>query len=1011
MQPPPPANGPLDRSQLERIRATHSGYLYQHLHAVAQLLTNANENGFLSVEYSEDVEINDGTTHTYAQIKHYASDLQPSHIASAMERFSILRSDHAKGTRQGSCSFAIVCSSEPSASLSKQESEGTWPGDVLLATPQSRKTVGAVPAWPSLNHALDWCVTMAAQVPFSKLSPETLVWKLTAYVLAVASGRLYNKEHRVPFADLPRIREQMDLFADALPPTPVPYRPQRDEPPARTESRVRAITGVSGSGKTAWISAAAQHFPGLVAFARASSGTADVSSWIVRTLSARLLPANENGLAAVFRPGLASEEALRLLDAIGARTPVLLVVDNAHLLDAKALASCVQATRALEWILLGQPGPTIAELKARLSLNDETLGGWDESAIVSACHALRVSVSAETASDLRELTAGVPLYVESTARAAAAHYSGNVDELLKERRRGKHVVGLPQESLVARDVMDSLSANARDLATVLSFAKSQMTRVELSNVATAALALAAGPAGSCVRELVEWAVLRPGPRGTLGLHDVFRPAADAAKGQLAPDVRARGLHSLLAVLRARTDVAGDIDRALDIVRLLAELGDGAGVVDLVYGTIEWFREHGMEKDVEHSLELVVDRPGLDAELAFLGADALSFMAVSCGDADRAAQYMRKCETLAAAQAIRKPDWEARLAVKRILIAMVARDKEAARAAYGDYSLWAVRGTEGYRVATYNYAMALRACDENEGALWLLNSLVKEYFSVFSLGPGDLYAKNVPGLEQLFDRQKHADEIRHFADCLDMRARVASDLGVVADLQGMSGLDAMWATKLYTLVGAFSSAMRAGVEAARNMRLLGTVASAAEAVRFCETALVPNLTKERMIQWIVPVCLEYAQALALVGRLRDARSQLRAIAMFVPSLPRADQQLVDRIGRWVEDQDARNAAALEDGLVALTDGVRRIMRGEFDQYGVRRDAMQIMVEEVAWFERSDKTRIGVVVRDRTDNDYGWVTLEYDGSCFSWDRRGNASFPEPQAAASDLVAALLEDKSDE
>ena len=347
----------LDPVQLSRIEATHSGFLYQHLFAAAQLLLGLPDAEVLLVETDEDVEVRTHRQHWYAQVKYWADPLQPSDVSPILERFDQLREEHRSGCRGRDAVFVIVSASEPSPSLATLMQLQGWPADVTVVTPKRGGSVLGVPAWATLSEAVRWTIDTATRIPFCRLVPETLVWKLAAYIQAVASGRVYGRLHEIPFSELPRLREQLDLFADAVPPMPSPYRPQRDEPSIDNGSRVRLVVGVSGAGKTSWFSSASAHFTATVAFMRASRGIVDVASWLVRHLAATLLRNANETLSAVFRPGAVAEESLKLLDRLAERTPITVVVDNAHLVDSTALAACVRDTAHLRWILLAQPGP------------------------------------------------------------------------------------------------------------------------------------------------------------------------------------------------------------------------------------------------------------------------------------------------------------------------------------------------------------------------------------------------------------------------------------------------------------------------------------------------------------------------------------------------------------------------------------------------------------------------------------------------------------------------------
>jgi hypothetical protein len=77
----------LDPVQLQRIEATHRGFLYQHLFATACLLqASAAGASAVIVEADEDVEVILPSERVYAQVKTRSRPLARGDIASALDR-------------------------------------------------------------------------------------------------------------------------------------------------------------------------------------------------------------------------------------------------------------------------------------------------------------------------------------------------------------------------------------------------------------------------------------------------------------------------------------------------------------------------------------------------------------------------------------------------------------------------------------------------------------------------------------------------------------------------------------------------------------------------------------------------------------------------------------------------------------------------------------------------------------------------------------------------------------
>jgi hypothetical protein len=983
----------LDPVQLARIEATHSGFLYQHLFAVAQLLLGGEDADALLVESDEDVEIRKKTEHVYVQVKNLKDVLQPNDVQPILERFELLRAEHQSQRRHGSAAFAVVSRSETSPSLSARMTSAGWPADVVIATPGNRRTVSGVPAWASISDAIEWTATAATQVPFSRLAPQTLVWKMAAHVQMVATGKLYGGSHEIQFEELPQLREQLNLFADVVPPPPSKYRPQLGEPRIDIAARIRVIVGVSGAGKTSWLSSSAEHLSTSVVFMRASSEIVDVASWLVRNLAATLLRSNNDTISAVFRPGAVGSESLRLLDHVAARTPITIAIDNAHLLDAGVLARCVNDSARLRWIVLMQPGPQTASLLARLQLDAEQLGGWAPTTIASVLADFAIPCSPELALRLRAVTAGSPLFIEGAARVAREHYAGDIGRLLDEQSRGTHVARLPQEQIVADDVVRYLTADAKLVGGMLAQLRSDIPIDLVRRLATEALRLPAP--GVSLRELTEWHILRPGAADTVAVHDAFRPALNTERALVDPAVRSRCMRFLLdEINNLRGSDSWSLERLLDTLRLLTDLGEAHAVVDAVYGGIEWLREYGAGAEVALLLAEAVAKPELSDEFKFLGADTLAYLAAQNGDPEGTFKWIAVCEDIAKRPLLAVPDWESRLAIKRIIYFGITHDYPAAQEAFAEYEArWADRGTEGYRVVRYDLATAAHSANEPEETIRITSQLIAEYFELLALSPQKLFAKNIPDLLKEVAVLGNEDEIRHLADCLHLRATVTIESG------GLSGLDSPWAMKLYTIVHALASALQAGLEWANSMIRYGDITTA---LSIFEDHVVPILEHERLMGWLVPVYVGYARALVAGGRLRDALARLDAIEVFAPSFSLEDRQLFDRVELKVRDAERRLGA----DLVTVPAGIRRIDRQHYDSYKpIRLLGPWQHHEELAWFEMEDGSAIGFIARDPIDGDFSWMVQREEGGSFRADDF-QVSCETPDAAARDLMAAMLQ-----
>lgn len=357
----------LDPRQLARIEAVHGGFLYQHLYAAACLFLAARA-GFthVVVESDEDVELVRPQERIYTQIKMRAAPLIFSEIDGALKRFAAIRTEHAEGGRGGACRFAIVSNSAPGPDLGNRLRQADWPADVAVLCPGSVPIDDALPPPPaSIPEAFEFCRALAETLPLAILAPETLVWKLAGCIMAASAGVGPNSDHSFVAADLPALFEQLVIQLQDFPAPPLRYRPQEGEPSLVSDQQVRLVVGFSGAGKTSWVSQGALHTTDRLAYYDVAdvAGPA-LASAVGRELAARIFGTRGGKLGEILLPGASGIE---ILLAIGRHLAednltATVVLDNAHRVPAGDLVALTNASDAIAFLLLAQPGAAVARI-------------------------------------------------------------------------------------------------------------------------------------------------------------------------------------------------------------------------------------------------------------------------------------------------------------------------------------------------------------------------------------------------------------------------------------------------------------------------------------------------------------------------------------------------------------------------------------------------------------------------------------------------------------------------
>ena len=259
------------------------------------------------------------------------------------------------------------------------------------------------------------------------------------------------------------------------------YRAQADEPPLLTDVSLRLITGYSGAGKTAWVSQAALHVPGKLAYydLREVPGPS-LASGLARDLAARMYGKSGGRLGEVLLPGASGLEILmglaRRLVTEGRKLGV--VLDNAHGPPPADVEAAVRAAPGLNFVLLGQSGAHLLELAQRLGVEPETLHGWSPDTIAAEAAAMGCRAGLSDCQALLSLTGGLPLYVHNALTIARSEHGGDVTALCAQLTALTHSVETVQELILSRTV-NALPGPARHTLGVLSLSDVPLSHEEI----------------------------------------------------------------------------------------------------------------------------------------------------------------------------------------------------------------------------------------------------------------------------------------------------------------------------------------------------------------------------------------------------------------------------------------------------------------------------------------------------------------------------------------------------
>jgi hypothetical protein len=863
---------PLDARQVARIERLHQGFLYQHLYAV-QVLLSQQALGWelVRIERDEDIEIRFPEVQAYIQVKKRAAELIYSNIEQNVEQFRSIQGEHQSGRRPGTPHLWVVSNASLSESLEKRLSDPLWPDSIFFRTPTYSSGSENETPLPSatIEEQFRSCVALASHVAYSTLSPETLVWKLAAWVQLVASGAI--PDHEITGATFQPLLEQFVVQLQQFPSPPFDYRAQENEPSFVSPEPIRLIAGHSGSGKTSWAGEFGVHRGGnSVYFDCSALPSSAISSSLVRELAARFLRAPDERKA-ILLPGAQGLQGLRLINIYLSEHGVspCLVLDNVQHMAPSEAPQIIEALRSFQIVLLAQPGPQLGLLEGRLDLTPHTLRGWSISTIAEEAQGAGCFADPVTCDELRMLTAGSPLFVRDVCKLAALSFGGDLaaaNQSLKARLHERTAY----QDLVVGEVLGRLSRDTASAAALLSLSSIPLPRKMAVEIVSLAQTTTSARVSGYFRELVDWGILQNSPDSRVDLHEAFRATVSSMLEELSPDVITRAREALLHAL-LRNLKGGGIEQYLLLARLFLETGRTDDLIDMVTSSAELVREHGAERSLRELVERAAISPELAAENRFWALDTLAFWDLADGELENAQRNIAAATTLLQKNTLSQRARSA-YGVKLLLVAGRLKDRKGLRKAMERCKKMDLDG-ESWRIARYNYAAGLHLCGEYDRAAQIVSDLGLEYFDVVGIEPKDVLFANLPELAaKIGDILQKGDDLKRIADCLDLQAKALQESG------HESRFCRIHAHKFYLLAEALSSAVRVGQDFVDECL---RVRSDPEGARmFLENNLLPVVRERQLLNHLVPVSCQYAVVLAYCGEEKAARHTLSEMARFI-----------------------------------------------------------------------------------------------------------------------------------
>jgi len=868
----------VDKAQLRRIEATHKGFLYQHLYGVACLLM-VDQLGWtrMRVEADEDLELEFGGRYVYVQVKFRSKLIQISDIASALERFEQYRTRHAPGGRAGQPEFVLALNRDTAPALSTRISGGEFPQDVRFVQP-GRNISGLPPVWGDNEEAFNWCIARAEMLPFVMVAPDVLVQNLAGAMMRMAAGLDEFARHEITAVRAAGMLEQFVQQVHEFPAPPLNYRPQDNEPSLASNAPIRLIVGFSGAGKTSWAAQAALADAQPHAyFDVADLPSSSVARALARELAARWLGDNPEGRQAVASEALSGTEALRLVtSSLKAQQQThTVVVDNAHRLQAEDARAITVAMRDLRLVFLAQPTAELGLMSTALDVEPETLQGWGADSIGYEAFAQECTVSMATATRVRVLTAGLPLYVRSAISVAKKDYGSDL-EAFCDAFEGQSLSTDTRQHTLLTVVFNGLDEPSKQALACASLSDVPLAAEEIAGMVAVAFSLDRPAIVRKLRSLRARGLLQAYGSQRSKVHDAMRPIALEYLIE-EPDAGQRARAFLLDVVETSLQQNHEKERFPLFVRLLTDLREVAKLAAL--GTEEAFHEGPEFPQMWSVLEAAASDPTLTAEVRFECLDALLYHRQRHGPEDTIAPLLDQMEALI--DSGMESDRPRLVFLQKSLFYWAYQRNDAQVEELLDKARALLPNNASYRrVFTYSAALALWKVSRPASAERLLNKLVAEYIAVLSINIDELMSDSGPYAARVRADDDYGTDCKHLGDCFDLLARV------LEQLQKAQPGPRKLAVRLFEITSSWDSAVRVGIDLVYQHLDYNELQ---QALKLVSESLPRLVHSYGLMRHTVPLRYLHAHILGRMGQISAARGVLRTADPFFNSM-RKDEQL-------------------------------------------------------------------------------------------------------------------------
>lgn len=794
-----------------------------------------------------------------------------------------IRQEHENGNRQGKAHFYIIANNQFGITLMKEIEEKKYGDDTFFLNPSNSDLDDFNFPNPTetIEELFEKCCQLAGNIQLGALSAETVVHKLASIIMQTATGGFNNADHVIKIEDFSTIVEQIIVQLQAFPTITEKYRPHKTELDFISQNRVRIIKGFSGVGKTTWASYYATFSPELCNYFDVTDIPGDsFFKNLAREIIAKYAIKNTSKILLLSNSGL---DMIRQLDKQVEEEQLLIqvVLDNVHATDSKNIATLINNTNYLKFILMGQPKGDFNSLVTELVLEVESLDGWGKNEVEAEIRENNIELIGVTPTSIQRLldiTGGLPLFVKSAIKLSYNQFNNNLEKLCSALETQTHLEETQQEALLRR-IFASLSNTSKNILAILACSYS-LTRNEIQQIISS-FELPKISLG--LRELIKHDAVAQLSNQKIKIHDAMKLIAKEHFENYSSEEKSRIKIALKEVLLASFEKELDFRNLYLYFKLLVELKEIDVLADL--GTDEIFHELGFPTEMWELLKQVVNDESIEPKIRFDALDTLIFNEVQNSDDYQEAQiYLDLMKKLVNESNLNDDHQKLKYLMKQMRVSAYLNNRSDFENACEESKLLVPDDFKYKQVYKYEIACCYFQFNDYEKVMREMHQYIRDYYDSFNITSNEIERLSLDAIRQKLTKNgAFPYDFKHIADALVLLAKTGNKLQI------HNPKFRLHASVFYQSANALDSYVVTTQDLADDYLAINDLQKAKVVM---ETGLLPNLENGLFMDRYVAIKCQYAVILAWCGECYKAGDIFNALNFYRNDLSDLEKEEFD-----------------------------------------------------------------------------------------------------------------------